>query len=82
MVALDNGFAILKLVSKNQRQAVLLDDVKPIIAAGVRLDVEQMLMRQLAATLMDQAQVVVLDRELNQSWQASQRNLQIESVKP
>ncbi|MBN4061178.1 hypothetical protein JYU15_01950, partial [bacterium AH-315-I18] len=75
-------FAILKLVSKNQRQAVLLDDVKPIIAAGVRLDVEQMLMRQLAATLMDQAQVVVLDRELNQSWQASQRNLQIESVKP
>ena len=82
VVALDNGFAILKLVSKNQRQAVLLEDVRSTLAAAVRLDVEQMLMRQLAATLMDQAQVVVLDRELNQSWQASQRNLQIESVKP
>lgn len=82
VVALDNGFAILKLVSKNQRQSVPLDDVKASLVAKVRHDVEQMLMRRLAATLMRQADVVVLDRELNRSWQQSKRNLPVESTEP
>jgi foldase protein PrsA len=82
VVALDNGFAILKLVSKNQRQSVLLDDVKASVVAKVRRDVEQMLMRRLATTLMRQADVVVLDRELNRSWQNSNRNLPLESIEP
>lgn len=82
VVALDNGFAILKLVSKNQRQSVTLDDVKASLAVKVRRNVEQMLMRQLATTLMRQADVVVLDRELNRSWQMSNRNLPQESAKP
>lgn len=82
VVALDNGFAILKLLSKNARQSVTLDDVKASLAEKVRRDVEQMLMRQLASTLLTQADVVVLDRELNQSWQANRRNLPLESPKP
>ncbi len=75
VVALDNGFAILKLLSKNARQSVTLDDVKASLAVKVRREVEQMLMRQMAATLMRQADVVVLDRALNQSWQTNKNNL-------
>jgi parvulin-like peptidyl-prolyl isomerase len=82
VVALENGFAILKLLSKNPRQSVTLDDVKASLAEKVRRDVEQMLMRQLASTLLTQTDVVVLDRDLNQSWQAARRNLPLESAKP
>lgn len=82
VVALENGFAILKLLSKNPRQSVTLDDVKASLAEKVRRDVEQMLMRQLASTLLNQTDVVVLDRELNMSWQRQRRNLPLERVKP
>ena len=82
VVSLDNGFAIWKLLSKNTRQSVTLDDVKASLAVKVRRDVEQMLMRQMAATLMNQADVVVLDRALNQSWQINKSHLPLESTEP
>lgn len=78
VVALDNGFVILKMIRKNNGKTVTLADVKESLALKVRSDVEQMLMRQLAIGLMDEAKVTVMDRNLNQSWQANKRNLSVE----
>ena len=78
VVALDNGFVILKLISKNARQSVALDDVKESLRVQVQSEVEQMLMRQLAMSLMEKAKVTVMDRKLNQSWQANKKNLSVE----
>ncbi len=67
-VALDNGFAVLKLERKIPARAVKLDDVKEAMALRVRRQLESLRMQQLARTMLAQADVVVFDGSLQKQW--------------
>ncbi len=69
-IALEQGFAILKLERKMPADAVRFDDVKERIAQSVRRRIEDTLMRRLRATMLEEADVVILDPALNQSWKS------------
>ncbi len=69
-IALDQGFAILKLERKIPADPVRFDDVKDRMALVVRRRVEDMLMRQTRAALLEEADIVILDPALNQSWKS------------
>ena len=71
-VALDRGFALLKLLRKTEAQDVPFDDVKEVLAAQVRRRQERRLMQRLARTLLDEANVVVSDPALRKSWDQQQ----------
>ena len=67
-VALEEGFAVLRLERKIEGQDVELDDVKDVLARRVRRRVERMLMQRLARTMLGEADVIVLDPGLHNSW--------------
>ena len=67
-VALERGFAVLQLVRKIEGPAVKFDDVKEALSRGVRRQVEEMHMSQLARAIITEADVVVLDPTLERSW--------------
>ena len=74
-VALDEGFAVLRLERKLEGQAVEFETVKDALAQRVRRRVERMLMQRLARTLLREADVIVLDSELHAGWQRRSRLL-------
>jgi len=74
-VALDAGFAVLRLERKIQGQDVVLDDVKDALAQRVRRRVERMLMQRLARTMLGEADVIVLDPRLHATWQRHHKAL-------
>ncbi len=74
-VALDRGFAILKLERKINARPIRFDEVEQQLALGVRRQVEQILMRRKARTIISQAHVVILDPALNQSWIEQNRRI-------
>jgi hypothetical protein len=74
-IALDAGFAVVKVESKRQRQSVQFDDVRDELDRRVRRDVERILMQRLARSLLDEADVIVLDAALKRSWD-EQRELE------
>ena len=76
-LALEQGFAILKLERKIDAQPVPMNEVKDELTLAVRRRVEQMLMRQKAAAMIRKAEVVILDPALHDAWmQQKQRMLQ------
>jgi foldase protein PrsA len=76
-VAIENGFAILKLERKIVGENVKFDDVKDTLTSRVQRQQEQIQMRQLARTLLSQAEVVVLDPTLKEGW-----DRQMEQMRP
>jgi len=68
VVAVDTGFAILRLVEAVPADGVDFADVADELRARTRLRLERIRMRQLARALLDEADVVVLDRTLGESW--------------
>lgn len=68
-IALDSGYALLKLERKVTPDAVEFTDVKDELAEQVRRSAERVLMQQLARELLAEADVVVLDPALQQSWE-------------
>jgi parvulin-like peptidyl-prolyl isomerase len=72
-ISLEQGFAILKLEKKIPADAVKFDDVKDQLALKVRRQVEDMLMRRMRAVMVSEADIVILDPALNESWQAWSR---------
>ncbi|MCE9591353.1 MAG: peptidyl-prolyl cis-trans isomerase [Planctomycetes bacterium] len=76
-VAMERGFAVLKLERKNEGRGVVFDDVKGELTERVRLRVERFRMGQLARTILNESDVTVLDAGLQRSWtQQKQRLLQ------
>lgn len=67
-VALDRGFAVLKLERKIDARPVEYDDVKDALSLRVRRQMERVRMQQLARTILAQADVVVFDGQLQQQW--------------
>lgn len=72
-VALDDGFAILKLERKIPADAVQLDAVRDELTRQVRRQAEAALMQQLARDLLAEAQVLVLDPTLQRAWEDHRR---------
>jgi parvulin-like peptidyl-prolyl isomerase len=75
VVALDSGYALLRLERKSVAQSVELADVEDRLAEDVRRSAERVLMQQLARELLASANVVVLDPSLDASWQVQRRVL-------
>ncbi len=67
-VALERGFAIIKLERKVEAQPIQLEPVRAELTARVRRNAERLLMQQLARTLLTEADVLVADRVLRESW--------------
>lgn len=68
-IALDSGYALLYLeevLSQDNRPTK--DQVRAILEIVVRSELERLRMRQLARTLIEQADVVVLDPLLGKAW--------------
>ena len=74
-MALDRGFAILKLERKIDAEPVRIDDVRDELTLGVRRQVEQMLMRQRARALIAEAKVIILDPALHKSWTEQKKRI-------
>jgi hypothetical protein len=75
-IAMDAGFAVVKVESKSEGQSVQFDDVRNDLERRVRLDVERVLMQRLARSLLDDADVIVLDGALKRSWDDQRENEQ------
>ena len=69
-VAIEGGFAVLKLERKTEAQDVPFDDVKESLAEQVRRQAERILMERLARTLLDEADLVIRDPALRASWES------------
>lgn len=74
-VAMDRGFAVLRLERKIAGRGRGFDDVKSELADKVRLRVERFLMEQTARTIINDAEVVVLDAALQKSWSQQKERL-------
>ena len=69
VIAMSEGYALLWLEKINAPVEVpSLDEARPRLTVLVRDELERVRMRQLARTLIEQADVVVLDSALGQSW--------------
>lgn len=74
-IALDGGFALLKLDARLPGSEVSFEEVRGSLEQAVRLRAERVLMQQLARELTGSAEVVVLDPSLNAAWQNQRRSL-------
>ena len=70
VIALDDGYALLRLERKTQPESVEYADVEAELTRQVRQRAERLLMQQLARELLAEADVTVLDPALDQSWQS------------
>ncbi|MCC7407176.1 MAG: peptidyl-prolyl cis-trans isomerase [Phycisphaeraceae bacterium] len=78
-LALGTGMALLKLERKIDAQKVNFDDVKDRMTLVARRRVERNLMEQLAAGLIRDSQVLVLDPALQKAWNQQLQSLQTTS---
>ena len=72
-IALQRGFAIVKVEGVRPAEGVQLQQVREELTEAVRLQVEQMLMRQRARTMLQQADPTILDPALKNSWDQQRR---------
>ena len=73
---IEGGFAILSIDKKKQAEDVVIDDVKDRLVDQVRRALERQQMQTLAASLLDDARLDILDPALRRSWEAQQAGLQ------
>ena len=74
-IALVDGFAIIKLLRKIDRQAVELDDIKQQLREGVRRQAETLLMKKIARQMLVEAKITVFDLPLSESWKNQKRRI-------
>ncbi|MEO1237872.1 MAG: peptidylprolyl isomerase [Planctomycetota bacterium] len=67
-VAVDGGFALVKLVEELPGDGVTLDEARSQLTERVRRRAERVLMEQMARELIRGADVLVLDPELKAQW--------------
>ena len=75
-IALDMGFAVLKLVEKIARQTIDFDEAKPQLAKTLRQQTEELLMQKLVRQLIVDADVQVVDPALGRAWKQQLRQMQ------
>ena len=74
VIAIDGGFALLWLEEVIPAQDTAYEQVRDQLESQVRLRLERVRMEQLARTLIERANVVVLDPALNDGWD-KQKNI-------
>lgn len=75
VIALADGYALLWLEAVTQPQAPPIEDVREQLTRSVRREIENIRMRQLARSLIEAANVVILDPALDKSWQQQKKSL-------
>lgn len=68
IIALPQGYALIRLEEVVTPQGPPLEQIRARLESAVRLDLERIRMQQLARALIDQANVIVLDPELDKAW--------------
>lgn len=68
IVALGNGYAVLRLEERIEPDGVGLDGVRLSLERAVRLRQERLAMNELGARLLESARITVFDPNLAQSW--------------
>jgi peptidyl-prolyl cis-trans isomerase C len=76
-VAIERGFAVLRLERTLEPTGKKLEEVKDELAGRVRRSAERVLMQRLARHLLNDADLLVTDRALRESW-AVQKELMVE----
>ncbi len=74
-VALDDGFAVLKLERIEAGNQIAFDQVRSALRIRVRRQVERMLMQRQVRAMLNDADVIVLDPLLETSWRAHHRQM-------
>lgn len=72
-VALEHGFAMVRLERKIDAQSVRFDDVNEELKLSVRREMEQALMARLAREMLAQADLTVFDPWLQKSWERQRK---------
>jgi len=72
-IALDQGVALVKLESTVPGQSVSFASVRDALERDVRLEAEEQRMRQLALSLVDEADVLILSPALQAAWDRAER---------
>lgn len=72
-VALDDGFAVLRLERVTEPLPVAMEDVRDELTQAVRLRVEQMLMQRQVRAMLSEVDLVILDPILDSSWRRHHR---------
>ncbi|MGB0767925.1 MAG: peptidylprolyl isomerase [Phycisphaeraceae bacterium] len=75
IVALPEGFALVRLESIDARDAPPLDAVRGELEQLVRLELERVRMQQLARVLIEETNVVTLDPALEKAWRRHRESL-------
>lgn len=73
VIALSDIYALLWLEGVVKQQGPPLDEVRGELEQVVRSELERLRMQQLARSILEQAEVVVLEPELEQDWQRQLR---------
>ncbi len=68
IIALDSGFAVLRLDEKIPAEGVGIASVRSSLERAVRLRQERLAMNEYGARLLDRADISVFDPHLSQSW--------------
>ncbi|XAL99532.1 hypothetical protein OT109_18380 [Phycisphaeraceae bacterium D3-23] len=74
VLTLGQSYAIIRLEEVALARGPAIDTVRDELEQQVRLRLERLRMQQLAQTLIDSADVVVLDPTLKQSWELQREN--------
>ena len=75
-IALDRGFAIAQLQRVVPGSDAIFEQVQPELERMVRLDMEGQAIRRLIRTIVDEADLLILDPALDWSWQNQRRELE------
>lgn len=76
VIAIDGGYALLWLDAFTPAQGIDIEDVRPELEAGIRMRLERLRMQQLARTLIDKADLVILDPALDASWEQQRATIE------
>lgn len=76
VIALADGYALLWLEDVTEADGPPLEEVREELARSVRRDLERVRMRQLARSLIEAANIVILDPALDKSWQQRKESIQ------
>lgn len=74
-IAIDSGYALLWLEEIICTPAPPIERVRDALRSEVRTNIERLRMRQLARTLIEQADVVILDPSLEKAWRRAREPL-------
>jgi parvulin-like peptidyl-prolyl isomerase len=74
-IALEKGYAVVRLERKIDAQSVKYDDVRESLTRMVRRQVERTLMQRLARELFTQVDLTILDPALQKSWDQQKKLL-------